>query len=141
MKFEPIRLIPERVETIIDLGQKLSQYEIKASDQIPPPEVALRIENAIIGTLGNILSIIGKAKSRKSFFIGMAVSASVAKNNVISVLTNELPNTQRNVLYFDTEQGKYHVQKALKRICTITGVPEPTNLNTYGLREIGRAHV
>ena len=136
MKFEPIRLIPERVETIIDLGQKLSQYEIKASDQIPPPEVALRIENAIIGTLGNILSIIGKAKSRKSFFIGMAVSASVAKNNVISVLTNELPNTQRNVLYFDTEQGKYHVQKALKRICTITGVPEPTNLNTYGLRAL-----
>lgn len=86
--------------------------------------------------MGNILSIIGKAKSRKSFFIGMAVSASVAKNNVISVLTNELPNTQRNVLYFDTEQGKYHVQKALKRICTITGVSEPTNLNTYGLRAL-----
>lgn len=136
MKFEPIQLIPERVETIIDLGQKLSQYEIKASDVIPPPEVALRIENAIIGTLGNILSIIGKAKSRKSFFIGMAVSASVAKNNVISVLTNELPEKQRNVLYFDTEQGKYHVQKALKRICTITGTTEPTNLNTYGLRAL-----
>lgn len=136
MKFEPIQLIPESVEKIVDLGQKLSQYEIKASDKIPPPEVALKIENAIIGTLGNILSIIGKAKSRKSFFIGMAVSASVAKNNVISVLTNELPATQRNVLYFDTEQGKYHVQKALKRICTITGTTEPTNLNTYGLRAL-----
>lgn len=134
--FEPIIIHNDEKVLTVDLHQKLLLYEIKASDQIPPPEVALKIDNAIIGTLGNILSIIGKAKSRKSFFIGMAVSASVAKNNVISVLTNELPNTQRNVLYFDTEQGKYHVQKALKRICTITGVSEPTNLNTYGLRAL-----
>lgn len=134
--FEPIIIHNDEKVLTVDLHQKLLLYEIKASDKIPPPEVALKIDNAIIGTLGNILSIIGKAKSRKSFFIGMAVSASVAKNNVISVLTNELPNTQRNVLYFDTEQGKYHVQKALKRICTITGVSEPTNLNTYGLRAL-----
>lgn len=134
--FEPIIIHNDEKVLTVDLHQKLLLYEIKASDQIPPPEVALKIDNAIIGTLGNILSIIGKAKSRKSFFIGMAVSASVAKENVISVLTNELPQSQRNVLYFDTEQGKYHVQKALKRICTITGVSEPTNLNTYGLRTL-----
>ena len=134
--FEPIIIHNENKVLTVDLHQKLLLYEIKASDAIPPPEVALKIDNAIIGTLGNILSIIGKAKSRKSFFIGMAVSASVAKENVISVLTNELPQSQRNVLYFDTEQGKYHVQKALKRICTITGVSEPTNLNTYGLRAL-----
>lgn len=134
--FEPIIIHNDEKVLTVDLHQKLLLYEIKASDKIPPPEVALKIDNAIIGTLGNILSIIGKAKSRKSFFIGMAVSASVAKNNVISVLTNELPQAQRNVLYFDTEQGKYHVQKALKRICTITGVSEPTNLNTYGLRAL-----
>lgn len=136
MKFEPIQLIPDSVKQPTDLNLKLSQYEIKATDIIPAPEVALKIENAIIGTLGNILSIIGKAKSRKSFFIGMAVSASVAKDNVISVLTNELPATQRNVLYFDTEQGKWHVQTALKRICKIVGVQTPTNLKTYGLRAL-----
>lgn len=134
--FEPIIIHNDEKVLTVDLHQKLLLYEIKASDKIPAPEVALKIDNAIIGTLGNILSIIGKAKSRKSFFIGMAVSASVAKENVISVLTNELPHSQRNVLYFDTEQGKYHVQKALKRICTITGVSEPTNLNTYGLRAL-----
>jgi len=134
--FEPIIIHNDEKVLTVDLHQKLLLYEIKASDKIPHPEVALKIDNAIIGTLGNILSIIGKAKSRKSFFIGMAVSASVAKENVISVLTNELPQSQRNVLYFDTEQGKYHVQKALKRICTITGVSEPANLNTYGLRAL-----
>lgn len=136
MTFEPIKLIPDGVKIEVDLSQKLSQYEIKATDIIPAPQVALKIGDAIIGTLGNILSIIGKAKSRKSFFIGMAVSASVAKDNVISVLTNELPQAQRNVLYFDTEQGKWHVQTALKRICNIVGVKTPTNLNTYGLRSL-----
>ena len=112
--FEPIIIHNDEKVLTVDLHQKLLLYEIKASDQIPPPEVALKIDNAIIGTLGNILSIIGKAKSRKSFFIGMAVSASVAKENVISVLTNELPQSQRNVLYFDTEQGKYNIKKAVK---------------------------
>ena len=136
MKFEPIHLIPDSVKPIIDLSQKLSDYEIKALDKIPPPEVALRIDDAIIGTLGNILSIIGKAKSRKSFFIGMAVSAAVSSDNVISVLKNELPTHQRRVLYFDTEQGKYHVQLALKRICKIVGVATPQNLNVYGLRAL-----
>jgi hypothetical protein len=134
--FEPIIINKEEQSLSVDLSQKLLDYEIKALDKIPPPEVALRIDDAIIGTLGNILSIIGKAKSRKSFFIGMAVSAAVSSKNVISVLKNELPTKQRRVLYFDTEQGKYHVQLALKRICKIVGVQEPNNLNVYGLRAL-----
>lgn len=133
--FEPIIVHKEEIKTI-DLASKLAKYEIKANDVIPPPEVALKVGDAIIGTLGNIISIIGKAKSRKSFFIGMAVSASVTQNNVVSLLTNELPIDQRGVLYFDTEQGKWHVQKAVKRICTIIGIQEPKNLHTYGLRAL-----
>ena len=66
--FEPIIIHNDEKVLTVDLHQKLLLYEIKASDKIPPPEVALKIDNAIIGTLGNILSIIGKAKSRKSFF-------------------------------------------------------------------------
>ena len=64
--FEPIIIHNDEKVLTVDLHQKLLLYEIKASDKIPPPEVALKIDNAIIGTLGNILSIIGKAKSRNS---------------------------------------------------------------------------
>lgn len=134
--YEPIIINNQEKALSVDLSKKLLEYEIKALDKIPPPEVALRIDEAIIGTLGNILSIIGKAKSRKSFFIGMAVSAAVSSENVISILKNELPKNQRRVLYFDTEQGKYHVQLALKRICKIISVQEPKNLNVYGLRSL-----
>jgi hypothetical protein len=133
MDFEPIQLIPDNKPSI-DLSLELSKCEIKSTDVILPPQVALKIGDAIVGTLGNILSIIGKAKSRKSFFIGMAISASITKNKVFSILSNELPKDKSRVLYFDTEQHKYDVQIALKRICTITGIKEPENLNVFGLR-------
>ena len=38
------------------------------------PEMA---EEIILGTMGNISTIIGKAKSRKTFFTGIAVSAAL----------------------------------------------------------------
>lgn len=133
--FDPIILHKQEIEKI-DFKHKLSLYEIKASDEIPPPEVALKIGDAIIGTLGNILSVIGKAKSRKSFFIAMAIAVSISKDIIFNLFTNELPKHQRNVLYFDTEQGKYHVQLALKRICKLVGVAEPDNLKVYGLRAL-----
>jgi hypothetical protein len=135
MKFDPIQLIPDNKPTT-DLASKLSQYEISATENIPPPEVALKIGNANIGTLGNILSIIGKAKSRKSFFITMAVAVSISKDTIFNLFKNELPKNKSTVLYFDTEQGKYHVQLSLKRICKIVGVREPNNLKVYGLRAL-----
>jgi len=133
--FEPI-IVHKEESKEIDLGLKLSLYEIKANDVIPPPEIALSVGGATIGTLGNILSIIGKAKSRKSFFITMAISVSISKDTIFNLFKNELPAKQNSVLYFDTEQGKYHVQMALKRICTLVGVKEPTNLHVYGLRSL-----
>ena len=133
--FEPI-IVHKEESKEIDLRLELSKYEIKASDHIPPPEIALSVGGATIGTLGNILSIIGKAKSRKSFFITMAISVSISKDTIFNLFKNELPTHQNSVLYFDTEQGKYHVQMALKRICTLVGVKEPNNLHVYGLRSL-----
>lgn len=134
--FERIEFEDQKTDSKQDLSIKLSQYEIKATDVIPEPEIALRIGNAVIGTLGNILSIIGKAKSRKSFFITIAIAVSISKDTIFNLFKNELPKDKNTVLYFDTEQGKYHVQMALKRICKLVGVPEPKNLKVYGLRAL-----
>jgi hypothetical protein len=133
--FEPIKLIPND-KPIVNLNDRLQQYEINPSDNIPPPEVALKIGNANVGTLGNILSIIGKAKSRKSFFIAMAIAVSISKDSIFNLFKNELPKDKSTILYFDTEQGKYHVQLSLKRICKLVGVREPKNLKVYGLRAL-----
>jgi RecA-family ATPase len=78
--------------------------------------------------------VIGKAKSKKSFFINIAISAVTGKDLLLGQFRGCLAHDKRTVLYFDTEQGKYHVQLALKRICAQINLIEPENLKVYGLR-------
>lgn len=123
-----------------ELRQRLDALEIKATEAIEPPQIAwlqdVAGQNpAILGTLGNFSMIIGKAKSRKSFFINIAVSAVLSEDNLLNQFRGELPEEKRKVLYFDTEQGKYHVQLALKRICRQIGITTPEDLHVYGLRK------
>ncbi len=122
-----------------ELRIKLEGLEVKASDEIRPPETAWiqdieGREAVILGTLGNFSMIIGKAKSRKSFFLNIAVSAVLSDDKLMNQFKGCLPAGKNIVLYFDTEQSKYHVQKALQRICRQIHVEEPKSLKVFGLR-------
>jgi len=124
------------------LSEKLKTYRIDILENIPPPEVAweIRDDNSeefnLLGTLGNFSLVKGKAKSKKSFFINMAIAAAVGQGLLQNKLRSPLKEDFNQVLYFDTEQSKYHVQKAVKRICKQITVSVPSNLNTYGLRKL-----
>jgi predicted ATP-dependent serine protease len=121
---------------------KRSKYRIDVKEVIPKPQIAISLANtktdgyAILGTLGNFSVIIGKAKAKKSFFINIAVSTALSNNLILERFKSDLPNDKSEVLYFDTEQGKYHVQKAVRRICAQINQPEPKNLHTYYLRSL-----
>jgi len=125
-----------------ELFKKLESCRIDVLEVIPPPEVAWEIKDdnseefTLLGTLGNFSMVKGKAKSKKSFFINMAVSAAVGEGTLQNKLRSPLKEDFNQVLYFDTEQSKYHVQKAVKRICRQINVSEPSNLYTYGLRKL-----
>ena len=124
-----------------ELSKKLASCRIDILEIIPPPEIAWEIKDddseefILLGTLGNFSMVKGKAKSKKSFFINMAIAAAVGKGLLQNKLRSPLKDDFNQVLYFDTEQSKYHVQRAVKRICTQIGVGIPSNLNTYGLRK------
>ena len=125
-----------------ELAIKLESYRIDVSEEIPPPEIAWEVRNddseyfTILGTLGNFSLVKGKAKSKKSFFINMAIAAAVGEGVVLqNKFRCPLKEGFSDVLYFDTEQSKYHVQKAAKRICRQVGVDVPPNLTTFGLRK------
>lgn len=119
----------------IDAKLELSLSEIKATDKIEPPIIALKIGDSIVSTLGNVLTLIGKAKSRKSFLISIAIAVAVSKDYIFNLFTSCLPSDKQTILLFDTEQSKYHVQLALLRICKMTGINEPKHLKVYGLRK------
>lgn len=119
--------------------ETLESLRVKPSDKIDPPQKAweqIAKNDIILGTLGNFSLIIGKAKSRKSFFINIAVSTVISKDSILNQFRGCLPHEQRKVLYFDTEQSKYHVQLALKRVCEQVKIQEPKGLEVYGLRSL-----
>lgn len=123
-------------------AQNRTKYKIDVNEVIPPPQIAWSLSNsktegtAILGTLGNFSLVIGKAKSRKSFFINIALSTVLSNNKTLDRFNNQLPHNKRDILYFDTEQGKYHVQTAVKRICKQINSTEIHNLQTYFLRSL-----
>jgi len=136
-----IKVLTKRSEAEI-----LESLRINPTDKIDRPKTAWLQkrdnnpyqlnEDPILGTLGNFSLAIGKAKSRKSFFINIAVSAVLGKDLILNQFRGTLPPEQSTVLYFDTEQGRYHVQLALKRICDQINVKEPENLKVFGLRSL-----
>jgi hypothetical protein len=118
--------------------QVLQTVKVDLSKEVPPPPVCLEFfkgySSATWGTLGNFSMITGKAKSKKTFFIGTAVAAAVKSGDVLNV-RGKFPPDKTAVLYFDTEQGEYHVQKAAKRVCKLSGIEVPPNFHPYHLRK------
>ena len=118
-----------------EIIKALEKSTIDPTEYIPPPSMAWKqvCTNAIMGTLDNISLLKGRAKSRKSFAVGIAL-ASVITDNTVLGFEGCLPIDKQKVLYFDTEQSKYHCQLSLKRICKLLNVSIPENLTMYGLR-------
>lgn len=130
--------IPEENIKLSSLQEKLNAALVTASEHIDVPPICFEImDNELsseIGTLGNISLFIGKAKQGKTFAISMALAAANKGDWLMDKIKVSLPENKRNVIFFDTEQSRYHVQRVVKRIGKLSGTYEPQNLTTYGLR-------
>lgn len=113
---------------------------VRPDEDIPPPPVCLSIQRngqaRTFGTIGNFSVIIGKAKSRKTFATSIALAAALKRDVVLNCFTGTFDENKQTVLYFDTEQGRYHVLKVVKRICQLANQPTPPNLLAYALRSL-----
>lgn len=114
--------------------KQLKESIIDPKESVQEPPVCLSLIDKNIGTLGNFSMIQGKAKSRKTFFITIALAAAT-KNSFALNIIGSLPENQKLVLYFDTEQSKYHANKTVNRVCRLTGIDSPPNFIAHGLRK------
>ena len=119
---------PDPMAEIVS-GLKLDIYA-----ELPSPPTVIRINGETYGTLGNFSLVIGKAKSRKTFFVTMLGSSATA-NMQDGTITAELPPHKRRVVYIDTEQSKFHALKVASRIRRLSGIDRPENLDVYYLRD------
>lgn len=123
----------------VNYNEILDSCRIYAEENVERPPVAIMInsEDGQIPsfTLGNFSLIIGKAKSKKTFLVGVLAAAAVKGDKVIDIVEGSLPEGKHKVLYFDTEQSKYHGTKSVKRIADLSGIQSPQQLQAYGLRK------
>ncbi len=133
-----------RRENSARLLVELQTALIDPRDELRPPPIALSIgsdpyNRSIIGTMGNLSLVIGKAKSRKTFFVSIALAAASSSANVLGRFKGHLTSDKSTVLYFDTEQADYHVHRVVKRICLLMDIETPENFKAYGLRKYNPA--
>ena len=133
-------------ETTKSKAELIQALRVLHTEIVPPPPTAWGQRTAdpskpnVIGTLGNFSVIIGKAKSRKSFAVSIAAAAALSNTPQIGGIYGALPPDQSKVLLFDTEQHRYHVLLAVKRILKQADTAAaPENLEVYGLRSFAPA--
>ena len=120
-----------------ELESYLSKGAIRACDKITVPPKILFVGDCTIATFGNFSASTGKAKSKKTFNISAMVAAAVTNTTVLNYRAC-LPEGKRSILYFDTEQSKYHCHTVLERIYKLSGLSlqkDDPRLMFWGLRE------
>lgn len=135
--------VPDTVIKLSSLQEKLNQSIVTATEHIDKPPICFEVKNgefsAEIGTLGNLSLWIGKAKQGKTFAVSMALAAAETCDWLQDKIKISLPEDQKTVLHFDTEQSRYHVQRVVKRIAKLANMAEPMNITAFGLRKYSAA--
>lgn len=109
---------------------------LRITDDFEYPPVILKINDSIIGTLGNFSASTGKAKSKKTFNI-TAIVASALINDLVLNYQASFPKGKNKILYIDTEQSPFHCQLVLNRIVGLAELSNkihPENLEFLSLR-------
>lgn len=117
------------------------KLRIDLTEDIPPAPSVIEVyhndEFLRFATLGNFSMIIGKAKSRKTFFISMIAAAFVRGVLFMDKLMRRQTEGKTKIIIFDTEQGRYDVQQLGKKILRLVGVEQPPDtIEIYHLRTL-----
>lgn len=112
----------------------LDAARVTAEEEIKDGEVIFCVREADelipVLTKGNISTITGKAKSRKTFLLTM-----VAAVVICGQLFNKIfGRSGSRVAYFDTEQGRKRTQKILHRILKLIGKSTEPLIEVFSLR-------
>jgi hypothetical protein len=116
-----------------DIASILQRCEIDYNNEYEDAPTVISIDGQRIATLGNFSVLIGKAKSRKTFF-ATAITAAALRNGTFCGVTATLPDEKNVILYFDTEQSTFDCSLVLKRIVTAAG-RRPDDLRFFSLRK------
>ena len=137
----PDKFFDEYKTDLIENKYKEILFKTAIDIDKPPiqPPVILAIKDKLsysgkrIMTLGNMSAIIGKYKSKKTFFHSMVSASLVANYPIFSNIIPSMPEDKRNVLLFDTEQSEWDVYNVAHRIKRLANT-DCANLGVFSWR-------
>jgi len=127
-----------RIENYID-----SKFRVLSTGYYEKPIPVIEIYDQekdswdVFATLGNISTVKGKAKSRKSTLLSLIVASAVCGEEIQGKIRSNLPKGKQNVLYIDSEQQLHHVSFILHRVKMLTKLHNVDDkLFMYCLRQL-----
>lgn len=113
----------------------ISALIIDLAEHLPDPQPIVRIWGNLIASRGNVSTVVGLAKSRKTFLTAAIASGFLSSSDFLGFDT---PATGK-IVYIDTEQSRPHVHKVARRILRSIDLPTDRNhdqLVVAALREL-----
>lgn len=99
-----------------DIVQMLEERHFKENYTPDKEQVLFKIDNKVIGTLGNFVTFSGLAKAGKSTFLSSTIASAFYKfENLYGLELKPLPN-RPVIAYFDTESSEYDFYRTIEKI-------------------------
>jgi hypothetical protein len=90
---------------------------------LPPENIYLTIQDNIIGTAGNFVTLTGLPKSCKSTYLTAIIASAITNRPVFDFQLKLYPHLNKTkIAWFDTEQSAYDFSRSVKRIQEFTGL-------------------
>ncbi len=122
--------------TQIEAVTNLNDFLFDANQKLPDEQVVIRIQDRLVGSVGNAVVITGKPKSRKSVVAHSIICSAISGNNILGIESN-LPGEDDQVCLIDTEQSNHDLSKSLNRLKQLGQMDQFTDkLLVYSFRSL-----
>jgi hypothetical protein len=125
------------ISTNYETPTNIDDFLFDANKQLPDEQVIIRIQDKLIGSVGNAVVITGKPKSRKSVVAHSIICSAISGKNVLGIESN-LPADDDQVCLIDTEQSNHDLAKSLNRMKQLGEIEKfDDKLLVYTFRSLG----
>ena len=99
-----------------EILDELFKYKFDEDEKISPEVAVFKINDRIVGSLGNFICFAGLPKAGKSTFVNACIASALGKDNILGFSFDFSKLKNKKIAFFDTENSKYNLYKNVLRI-------------------------
>ena len=118
-------------------------HERRYKDEYKPKDeqIILKIDDRIVGTLGNFCVLSGLPKAGKSSFLGAIVASAITRQSIFGIQMMQSKKV-KPIAFFDTESSEFDFYKNMDRIKNIGGINKmPSYFEAFRTRDCNHIEI